>query len=129
MKINFETKYRVGQSVFRIHEINASMTETCSVCKGQPKVVSNGITYYCSNCNGSGKKYIGSKNKYVVADPIKIEGIAFYGEVDSIYSYLFETDDYDIFAIHESNLYATKEEAQARCDELEERKKPFFIKK
>ena len=63
MKLCADTKFEVGQTVYRVYETrkNIEQKATCDVCLGTGKITYKGYKCNCPKCNGRGELVTDSK--------------------------------------------------------------------
>ena len=63
MKLYADTKFEVGQTVYRVYETrkNIEQKATCDVCLGTGKITYKGYKCNCPKCNGRGELVTDSK--------------------------------------------------------------------
>ena len=63
MKLYADTKFEVGQTVYRVYETrkNIEQKATCDVCLGTGKITYKGYRCNCPKCNGRGELVTDSK--------------------------------------------------------------------
>ncbi len=118
MHIDVNTKFEVGQEVYIIGEnIRQVRNESkCPICEGVGTIVYKGHELRCSNCNnGVVLAGIDHVSMFSIFNRGNITGIRFQYANDNS-----ATTKYKIYGrfIPECRIFATQEEAQARCDEL-----------
>lgn len=121
MKINIETKFNIGQEVYIIQK--ARSKEPCAACNGEGHIIVDGNRFSCTSCFGTGRLY-GKRKIYQLLGKDTITSIkvlnyllnadGHHNELKTVVKYAFKngTDFTD------QKLFATQEEAEARCREL-----------
>ena len=113
MKLYADTKFEVGQTVYRVYETRKNIEQkvTCDVCLGTGKITYKGYRCNCPKCNGRGELVTDSKEVTlrVIADKNK-DGLLRY-TLDAPQGYCSSK------GALEKELFAAIEEAQAYCDE------------
>ena len=121
MKINMETKFNIGQEVYVIQKARAK--EPCAACNGQGHIKIEGNDFSCTSCFGTGRLH-GKRKIYQLLGKDTITSIKIFNELlnadghhnelKTVVKYAFKngTDFTD------QKLFATQEEAEARCREL-----------
>ena len=126
MKLNIETKFEIGQTVYRLEQGYVKKTEPCQQCLGKP-VIQDLNVYVCGNCLGHGE-ITKSMYVYIASQPYRIKNIRvinntgdFDYEIEEIgYSYNDEKN-----YMQESELFGTSEEAQVYADDLNNKRVIF----
>ena len=124
MKI--ETKFDIGDCVYRLNKRLRSKHVTCTYCKGKKRftaVEKTTLTFNCPECKGTGKKADKISSKYVweVVDALKeiakIEiQIKKHETIEELFTgHCFPDVDPSFFG-EANECYKTAEEAQAECD-------------
>lgn len=110
MKI--ETKFKVGDVVYKIN--SEYKKQTCKICEGKKTVRIKDMEFQCPHCNGLGETQ--DKEVWFVEDELRIYEIRVWSVEHPIEIRYFDTKQ-DIVA-YEEDCFATREEAQDKCDEL-----------
>lgn len=121
MQINVETKFNIGQEVYIIQK--ARSKEPCAACNGEGHIIVGGNRFSCNKCFGTGRLH-GKRKIYQLAGKDTITNIKVYNyllntgghhnEPKTVVKYGFaDRSDYT-----EQKLFATQEEAETRCNEL-----------
>ena len=121
MHIDVNTKFDVGQEVYIIQK--ARSKEPCAACNGEGHIIIDGNKFSCDKCFGTGRLH-GKRKIYQLAGKDTITNIKVYNyllntgghhnESKTVVKYGFaDRNDYT-----DQKLFATQEEAQARCKEL-----------
>lgn len=123
MKINMETKFDIGQEVYVIQK--ARVKESCTACNGQGYIKIDGNDFSCISCHGSGRLYE-KKKIYQLVGKDTITSIKIFNyllnvgghhnELKTVVKYGFKNGN----DFTDQKLFATQEEAEARCRELNE---------
>lgn len=105
-------KYNIGDSVCRIKN-RSNASKECPICKGTRKINIQGNIYDCPECN---RQVWDIENFHEYTKIIGI--IADIVEEDISIKYLLDYDDWDFENEYfgEDNLFLTKEEALAECN-------------
>ena len=116
--ITIDNKYKLGQEVYYIRKTRASYK--CPVCDGMGYKIFNDYKFSCPACNGRGIRQ-SNKKIYMVYEKDKIDRIKIFrylenGELKTVVKYKLENGDEFV----ERSLFTTREEAEARCKELNE---------
>lgn len=121
MKINIETKFNIGQEVYIIQKARAK--EPCPACNGQGHIKIEGNDFSCTSCYGTGRLY-GKKKIYQLLGKDTITSIKIFNyllntgghhnELKTVVKYGFKNGN----DFTDQKLFATQEEAEARCREL-----------
>lgn len=117
--LNIDNKFEIGQEVYVIRKERTK--EKCSACNGEGYIIVNENRFSCVSCYGTGLLH-GKKKIYQlvgkdVIDKIKTYSYRLHNGTDGIKTvvkYAFKNgDDYT-----DAKLFLTREEAEARCKEL-----------
>lgn len=124
MQINVETKFEVGQEVFLIKKDRKVIKnkEKCEICNGKGHIIFKGYTMSCPECDGN--KYIYTNSQIIdnyftdkKAHAITSIGITITAKsVKKIYK--IDGKPYERKKVSENEIFATQEEAETRCSEL-----------
>lgn len=124
MHIDVNTKFEVGQEVFLLKETKKTFETkvTCDICFGTGNISYKGYDMICPKCHGNRSLVLDSKDKmmYVVEDSCEITSCRYM--ITKKESCLYYKTNGRNSLIPEDDIFATQEEAQARCDELNEGK-------
>ena len=124
MKIDMETKFEVGQEVFFIKKERKVIEnrKKCEICNGTGHILFKGYTMGCPECEGSKyicvnsnivDKYFTDKKPHAITSiGIKITAKS------SKLTYMIDGNLYERKKVSEDEVFATQEEAEARCREL-----------
>lgn len=109
MQINIETKFNIGQEVYIIQK--ARSKEPCAACNGEGHIIIDGNRFSYDTCRTDGKV---SKIKYETRKKV-IDDVRVLNTLKTnIVRYGFKNG-----AVYtERNVFATQEEAETRCNEL-----------
>lgn len=113
MRINVETKYDVGQEVYRIGKVRKE--EICSACNGEGYIKINNNVFSCNTCSTTGK-ICGEREQYQIVGKDTIKNI-------SVVNYLYNGTrvryGFDMgITFTENRLFETQEAAEEKCKEL-----------
>ena len=118
-------KFEKGDTFYTIKQ--TKLEKTCHICEGKKTITYNGKEMRCPECMGQGK-FVSNKQIYVVCEePFEITSYKI-----SLDSNLKPSIKYKGYCGRsslnraEDNLFATKEEAKTKCDELNRER--IFIK-
>lgn len=121
MQINIETKFNIGQEVYIIQK--ARSKEPCAACNGEGYIIVDGNRFSCDKCFGTGRLH-GKRKIYQLAGKDTITSIKIFNyllnadghhnELKTVVKYAFKNGN----DFTDQKLFATQEEAQARCNEL-----------
>ena len=124
MQINVETKFEAGQEVFLIKKDRKVIEnkEKCKICNGEGHIIFKGYTMSCPECEGSKyicvdsniiDEYFTDKKPHIITSiGIKITAKG------SKLTYMIDGKTFERKKFGENEIFATQEEAQARCNEL-----------
>lgn len=109
MQINIQTKFNIGQEVYIIQK--ARSKEPCAACNGEGHIIIDGNRFSYDMCRTDGKV---SKIKYETRKKV-IDDVRVLNTLKTnIVRYGFKNG-----AVYtEKNVFATQEEAETRCNEL-----------
>lgn len=124
MHIDVETKFEVGQEVFLIKKDRKVIEnkEKCKICNGEGHIVFKGYTMSCPECEG--RKYICVDsnivdNYFTDKKPHTITSIGIKTTAkESKLTYMIDGKAYERKKVSENEIFATREEAENRCNEL-----------
>lgn len=125
------TKFDINTKVFCIDEERRAIKKSCKLCNGSGTVTLKGKKYKCPECSGNGCGEYENVNviREATINKIKISVCPTndnphitYKCIYDIYSDLpmKEKHKETTIAEYEDRIFATKEEAEARCKELSE---------
>lgn len=125
MELYRKTKFDVGQTVYRVFEIEKTVNQkvTCDICCGDGKITYKGYRWGCPKCHGNGELITGTKNVIMrdVDIPRKITSIRLIADKNKsiMLRYILNTPDYCLSSKSalENELFTTMEEAEAYCEE------------
>ena len=117
-EIKVNSKFGIGAKVFTIW--NRAMEFECPICKGKGSFIHNGYKVNCTRCYGSGKLYTDEKMWQVDTEPMEVTGIkiSINQEGKESISYTLHNANGRSRKRTDKNCFATIEEAQAYCDDL-----------
>ena len=117
-EIKVNSKFGIGAKVFTIW--NRAMEFECPICKGKGSFIHNGYKVKCTRCYGSGKLYTDEKMWQVDTEPMEVTGIkiSINQEGKESISYTLHNANGRSIKRTDKNFFATIEEAQAYCDDL-----------
>lgn len=126
--MQIETKFNVNQKVFCIEKERRIIKKPCNVCNDSETIKLKGKKYKCPECSGNG--YGEYRNIYVshkaVVSRIKIS-VAENGNTHITYRCIYdrvadlplkEKHKETSIAEYKNRIFATQEEAEAACKEL-----------
>lgn len=116
--ISVENRFELGQEVYYIRKTRE--TTKCPACDGIGYKMFNDYKFSCRECYGRGKLY-DNKKIYMAHEKDKIDRIKIFryfenGELKTVVKYKLKKGDEFV----ERSLFTTREEAEARCKELNE---------
>ena len=124
MHIDVETKFEVGQEVFLIKKDRKVIEnkEKCKICNGEGHIVFKGYTMSCPECEGSKYICVDSNivdNYFTDKKPHTITSIGIKTTAkESKLTYMIDGKAYERKKVNENEIFATREEAENRCNEL-----------
>ena len=124
MHIDVETKFEVGQEVFLIKKDRKVIEnkEKCKICNGEGHIVFKGYTMSCPECEGSKYICVDSNivdNYFTDNKPHTITSIGIKTTAkESKLTYMIDGKAYERKKVSENEIFATREEAENRCNEL-----------
>lgn len=125
--LNIDNKFEIGQEVYLITGRNVRIEDkrTCDVCLGVGTVTYKGYEITCPKCNGEKNIVLDSKVATVHTVEYKPYRIVSYRYTvckdGEFLRYRVKHDnDGKEKSILEEEIFTTKEEAEARCKELNE---------
>ena len=124
MHIDVETKFEVGQEVFLIKKDRKVIEnkEKCKICNGEGHIVFKGYTMSCPECEGSKYICVDSNivdNYFTDKKPHTITSIGIKTTAkESELTYMIDGKAYERKKVSENEIFATREEAENRCNEL-----------
>lgn len=124
MHIDVETKFEVGQEVFLIKKDRKVIEnkEKCKICNGEGHIVFKGYTMSCPECEGSKYICVDSNivdNYFTDKKPHTITSIEIKTTAkESKLTYMIDGKAYERKKVSENEIFATREEAENRCNEL-----------
>lgn len=113
MEIN--PKYDIGQAVWTDRLV--PIFHTCEICEGTGKIQYRGYELRCPECQGIGKNHLCGEKEYVVEEVV-ITSIKATISSDCMMRirYKVKPTERNNTSRSEGSLFATKEEALARCE-------------
>lgn len=127
MKLYADTKFEVGQTVYRVYETRKNIEQkvTCDVCLGTGKITYKGYKCNCPKCNGRGELVTDSKEVTLreIDVPRKVTAIRLIADKnkDGLLRYTLDAPQgyYSSKGALEKELFATIEEvANDACKEF-----------
>jgi DnaJ-class molecular chaperone len=119
--LEIPVKFQKGDTIYTTKQTKVEMT--CHVCEGTGKIKYNEKHMKCPECMGAGK-FQSNKQKHIICDDsyvISTTKISINNNGDASIKYKGYCG-YTALNRAEDNLFFTREEAQARCDELNKEK-------
>lgn len=123
--LNINNKFEIGQEVYLIRKVK--IKNPCPACNGEGNKIIDGNKFYCSKCNGEGylryetkKEYqvIGLKTVTLLKSITQLQGKELVPK--TVITYNVGNECMTLKEVPEHYLFTTKEEAEARCKELNE---------
>lgn len=120
-----DNKFNIGDEVYVIQKVK--IKNPCFACNGAGHKIIDGNKFYCSKCNGEGyfryetkKEYqvIGLKTVTLVKSITQLQGKELVPK--TVVTYNVGNECMTLKEVPEHHLFTTKEEAEARCKELNE---------
>ena len=117
-EINVNSKFGIGEKVYTIW--NRSIGFTCPICNGDGAILHKGYKVKCTYCYGSGNVFTHEKMWQVDTEPMEVTGIkiSINQEGKESISYTLHNANGRSRKRTDKNCFATIEEAQAYCDDL-----------
>lgn len=116
--VTIDNKFDIGQEVYIVRKMREKTV--CPACDGIGYKIFNDYKFSCRKCYGTGNLH--SKNKiYMAYEKDKIDRIKIFmyienDEMKTVVKYKLKNGTEFV----ERSLFATREEAEARCKELNE---------
>lgn len=128
-KMHIETKFNVNARVFCIDKERQIIKKPCNICNGSGTITLKGKIYKCPECHGNdyGKYENVNVFREATINKIKISVCPTNGNPHIAYKCIYDIDaelplkdkhKERTIAEYENRIFATKEEAEARCKEL-----------
>lgn len=125
MKLYADTKFEVGQTVYRVYETRKNIEQkvTCDLCLGTRQITYKGYRCSCPKCNGRGEIVTGEKEVTLreIDVPREITAIRLIANKanSGLLKYVLSVPHgcHSGKNVLEKELFATVEEAQAYCEE------------
>lgn len=125
MKLYANTKFEIGQTVYRVYETQKDMEQkvTCDLCLGTRQITYKGYRCSCPKCNGRGELVTDSKEVTLreIDVPRKVTAIRLIANKNKsgLLRYTLDVPQghRSSKSALEKELFATEEEAQAYCEE------------
>lgn len=123
--ITIDNKYELGQEVYFVAQRKEYIQNkcTCDVCLGSGRITYRGFNAQCPKCNGRKDIVLDSKPVlmyYVEESPCNIISYRYtVSKTGNVLRYKIKVGDSEK-NVPEESLYATKEEAIAACERLNE---------
>jgi hypothetical protein len=122
-------KYSTGDIIYFIKQVSIPVWHVCNICQGEGKLFSKaGTEITCFKCDGHKKISNGGTFKEEVSEGtvshihIDVYWNRFPDQkpIDNLIIYTVETsgEEWGIRALHEEDIYTTKEEAQKNIKEI-----------
>lgn len=125
--MEIKTKFNVGDVVYVCKRNKTHESENCNICDGKGIVTIKGNDFTCPRCNGNKHIHIRGVNSFVPEERTikKIKIFVHFsknkGGTQIYTKYEFGSHDgYGRYSVADYNnmIFTTKEEAEARCKEL-----------
>lgn len=122
--ITVDNKFEIGQEVFVVIKEKRMINtkQTCGMCLGEGKIMYRGYKSICPMCNGLKELNLESKKRNIyTVDPIPHVIVSFRYSVTkegNFLRYRLGNASYNNKNVTENKIFATLEEAEARCKEL-----------
>ena len=125
MKLYADTKFEVGQTVYRVYETQKDIEQkvTCDLCLGTRQITYKGYRCSCPKCNGRGELVTDRKEVTLreIDVPREITAIRLIANRanSGLLKYVLSVPHgcHSGKNVLEKELFATEEEAQAYCEE------------
>lgn len=119
-------KFEKGDTIYTTKQINEE--KVCHVCEGKKTITYNDKAMRCPECMGQGKFTSNKKVHVILDEPFQISTIKISLDSNETPSIRYHGRcGWDSVRRAEDNLFVTKEEAQARCDELNMERKNITL--
>lgn len=119
--MEIKTKFNVDDIVYVCRQKKTNESESCKICDGKGIITIKGDNFICPKCNGN--KYIHTiRESDFVPEEGVITKMSIYIENTKIYT-KYECNirgKHRNVSDYKNIIFATKEEAEARCKELNE---------
>lgn len=128
--MRIETKYSIGDKVFKISEISKPKYKECPACEGFKKITLPKTEVECPTCNGRGVLCTGHFTFYTVKErSMTIGQVRSEIEIDKAnIGYMCEETGVGAGSVyHEDQLFSSKVEAQEFANNLNETKPRALI--
>jgi len=122
-----ETKYSLGDKVWKIWRGSKRTWKECQLCGGEGKISLRDITRLCPDCYGDLGKYEYQPQEWLVEESLTIGQVRAEITCEKReVAYMAHETGVGTGSVHpEWSLLQTKEEAQAECDKRNAAKEPL----
>lgn len=121
-----ENKFNIGDEVYVIQKVK--IKNPCSACNGDGYKIIDGNKFYCSKCYGERYLWHETKKEYQVIGLKTVTLVKSITQLQAkeripqtVITYNVGNECMTIKEVPEHHLFDTKEEAEARCKELNEK--------
>lgn len=124
--LEIPVKFEKGDTFYTIKQVKEE--KVCHVCEGKKTITYNGKEMRCPECMGQGKFVSNKQIQVVCKEPFQITSYKI--SLDSNLKPSIKYKGYcgtSSLNRAEDNLFATKEEAQAKCDEMNRERKHIVL--
>ena len=132
--MKFKSRFNLGDKVYYVGTRTTRQYDRCQACGGAGRVEINGNTFSCNACSGLGRKELPWKEEWFVSDKIGTIGMIRAELTDAEWvsgkeerfeeTYMIDISGVVSGTVHNvSNLFTTREEAEAECIKRNEKKR------
>lgn len=115
--LHIPVRFEKGDTIYTTKR--EKVTTPCPICEGEKTIKYNGKDMRCPECMGAGVKVSGKLMNVVVEEPFVISTTKISINKEGTVSVNYRGNcGYTPFNRSDDNLFATKEEATTRCNEL-----------
>jgi hypothetical protein len=115
--MEIKTKFEIGQEVFAIYNTEKRVAEICPTCNGTRKVTINDKLFACPNNCSYGYVYVYTPKHWLIETNSQVGNVRadIFGDREKIEYMLISTGVGSGRLWNESDLFPTREEAEAEC--------------
>ena len=116
-------KFKKEDTIYTIKQTKEE--KTCHICEGNKTITYKGKEIRCPECMGQGRIISNKQVNIVLDEPFNIKAIKISVSADTGHAVIKYRGNCGNKQLNRSNdnLFATKEEAQSRCNELTKERK------